>query len=75
MKFNKTFLYVLFGWVASVGVAYASGWWSGVKSVTSVAASAAHTGFSLFGIGLLVSIGVASVIAFMARGYLDRKVT
>lgn len=73
MKVNKTFLYVMIGWLVSVAVAYASGWWSGVKSVTSVAAGAARTGFSFFSVGLIITVVIASVIVFMARGYIERR--
>jgi hypothetical protein len=66
-------MYFALTWLLSVGVAYAFGWWKGVKSVTQVAAGAASSGFSLILIVLAIVAVVSSVLAFRLKSYLGRK--
>ncbi len=73
MNSYKNKIYVTIAWILTVGIAYGAGWWAGVKSAASVAASAAQTGFSLLpGLIGIVAIG-AAVLAFQVRGYFARR--
>jgi hypothetical protein len=72
MRSHKLGLYLGITWILTVAIAYAVGWWSGVSSVTRVAAGTARTGFPLIvGVLLIVAL-VSGVAAFRARGYFLR---
>jgi hypothetical protein len=71
MKSNNYKLYFALTWVATVLVAYGVGWWTGVKSVTHVAAGAARSGMSLVWIFAVVIAAAVGFAAFRMRGFLD----
>ena len=75
MKTGAATLYLCGAWVVTCVMAYGFGWWRGVKSVTTIAAGAAGTGFSLILYALVVVAVVAAIGAFFLRGYFDHRPT
>jgi hypothetical protein len=73
MNRTKVNIYLGITWIVTLAIAYMTGWWKGVKSVTAVATQTAESSFPFILVALALVALVSGYLALKARGYLSSR--